>query len=136
LAVAIWCAAVARASPSLAYFLFPLTGHFDSLSTARPSGLLLGPVLVIRLYDFSILRAEPRFGLLFLPVAKAVSDNAWVVRAAALEAIAKRGNPILLPTSSQPRPTNKKDIVRYSAAAAVLRLSRPRPRKPHAELTR
>jgi hypothetical protein len=36
LAVAIWCAAVARASPSLAYFLLPLTGHFDSSSTTRP----------------------------------------------------------------------------------------------------
>jgi hypothetical protein len=37
-AVAIWCAAVARASPSLAYFRFPLTGHLDSLSTTRPMG--------------------------------------------------------------------------------------------------
>jgi hypothetical protein len=40
LAVAIWCAAVARASASLAYLRFPLTGHFDSLSTTRlPSRL-------------------------------------------------------------------------------------------------
>jgi hypothetical protein len=37
LAVAIWCAAVARASPSVAYFRFPLTGHFDSLSTTIPT---------------------------------------------------------------------------------------------------
>ena len=36
LAVAICCAAVARASPSLAYFRFPLTGHFDSLFTTSP----------------------------------------------------------------------------------------------------
>ncbi len=35
--VAIWCAAVASASASLAYFLFPLTGHFESFSTGRPS---------------------------------------------------------------------------------------------------
>jgi hypothetical protein len=35
-AVAIWCAAVASASPSVAYFRFPLTGHFDSLSTTIP----------------------------------------------------------------------------------------------------
>jgi hypothetical protein len=34
----IWCAAVARASPSLAYFRFLLTGHFGSLSTTSPSG--------------------------------------------------------------------------------------------------
>jgi hypothetical protein len=38
LTVAIWCAAVARASPSLTYFRFPLTGHFGSLSTMSPSG--------------------------------------------------------------------------------------------------
>jgi hypothetical protein len=37
LAVAIWCAAVARASPSVAYFRFPLTGHFDLLSTTIPA---------------------------------------------------------------------------------------------------
>ena len=29
LVVAIWCAAVANASPSVAYFRFPLTGHFS-----------------------------------------------------------------------------------------------------------
>jgi len=34
LAVAIWCAAVASASPSLVYFRFPLTGHLGSLSIA------------------------------------------------------------------------------------------------------
>ena len=32
-AVAIWCAAVARASPSVVYFLLPLTGHFEPSST-------------------------------------------------------------------------------------------------------
>jgi hypothetical protein len=85
--------------------------------------ILLCPDLIIHLYDFSILREEPRFGVLFLPVAKAVSDNAWVVRATALEAIAKRGNPILL-ADIVPAMSDKKDIVRYSAAAAVLRLSR------------
>jgi hypothetical protein len=38
LAVAIWCAAVANASPSLAYRRFPLTGHFDSSFTTSPFG--------------------------------------------------------------------------------------------------
>ena len=85
--------------------------------------ILLCPHLIIHLYDFSILRVEPRFGVLFLSVAKAVSGNARVVRAAALEAIAKGGNPILL-TDILPATSDKKDIVRYSAAAAVLRLSR------------
>jgi hypothetical protein len=36
LVVAIWCAAVASASPSLAYIRFPLTGHFESVSTGCP----------------------------------------------------------------------------------------------------
>jgi hypothetical protein len=39
--VAIRCVAVASASPSLAYFCFPLTGHFDSLFIASPSGALI-----------------------------------------------------------------------------------------------
>ena len=50
---------------------------------------------------------EPRFGVLFLSVAKAVSGNARVVRAAALEAIAKGGNPILL-TDILPATSDKK----------------------------
>jgi carboxyl-terminal processing protease len=43
--------------------------------------------------------------------------------AAAVEAIAKRGDPALL-ANTVPAMSDKKDIVRYSAAAAVLRLSR------------
>src|SRR6202789_891582 len=56
-------------------------------------------------------------------LAKAVSDKDWSVRAAAMEAIAKRGDPALL-ANIVPAMSDKKDIVRYSAAAAVLRLSR------------
>src|ERR1700727_2995621 len=41
----------------------------------------------------------------------------------AVEAIAKRGDPALL-ANIVPAMSDKKDIVRYSAAAAVLRLSR------------
>jgi hypothetical protein len=48
LAVEIWCAAVASASPSVAYFRFPLTGHFDSSSTTQPfQGLLLHACILI-----------------------------------------------------------------------------------------
>jgi HEAT repeat protein len=42
-----------------------------------------------------------------------------------VEAIAKRGDPALL-ANIVPAMSDKKDIVRYSAAAAVLRLSRIR----------
>ena len=64
--------------------------------------------------------SDPRTGQ---ALAKAVSDKDWSVRAAAVEAIAKRGDRALL-ANIVPAMSDKKDIVRYSAAAAVLRLSR------------
>ena len=63
---------------------------------------------------------DPRSGQ---ALAKAVSDKDWSVRAAAVEAIAKRGDTTLL-VDIVPAMSDKKDIVRYSAAAAVLRLTR------------
>lgn len=63
---------------------------------------------------------DPRSGQ---ALAKAVSDKDWTVRAAAVEAIAKRGDPALL-VDIVPAMSDRKDIVRYSAAAGVLRLSR------------
>jgi hypothetical protein len=56
-------------------------------------------------------------------LAKAVSDKDWTVRAAAVEAIATRGDSALL-VDLKPGMSDRKEIVRYSAAAAVLRLSR------------
>ena len=53
---------------------------------------------------------------------KATSDKDWIVRAAAVEAIAQRGDPKLLP-KVQEKFTDKNPKVRYSAAAAVIRLS-------------
>ena len=53
---------------------------------------------------------------------KASSDRNWIVRAAAIEAIAKRGDASLLPKVAI-RFTDKSEKVRYSAAAAVIRLS-------------
>ena len=63
---------------------------------------------------------DPRSGH---ALAKAVSDKDWTVRAAAVEAIAKRADASLL-ADIVPAMSDKKDIVRYSAAAAVLRLTR------------
>jgi HEAT repeat protein len=63
---------------------------------------------------------DPRSGQ---ALAKAVSDKDWSVRAAAVEAIAKRADASLL-ADIVPAMSDKKDIVRCSAAAAVLRLSR------------
>ncbi len=53
---------------------------------------------------------------------KATRDKDWIVRAAAIEAIALRGDPALLP-KVELRLTDKHPKVRYSAAAAVIRLS-------------
>jgi HEAT repeat protein len=63
---------------------------------------------------------DPRSGQ---ALAKAVSDKDWSVRAAAIEAIAKRGDTTLL-VDIVPAMSDRKDVVRYSAAAGVLRLGR------------
>lgn len=52
----------------------------------------------------------------------ATSDKSWLVRASALLAIAKRENPELL-NSIVPALSDKNRVVRYTAAAAVIRLS-------------
>lgn len=53
---------------------------------------------------------------------KATDDKDWIVRAAAIEAIAQRGDPSLLPCVEE-KFTDKHPKVRYSAAAAVIHLS-------------
>jgi HEAT repeat protein len=63
---------------------------------------------------------DPRSGQ---ALTNAVSDKAWSVRAAAIEAIAKRGDTTLL-VGIVPAMSDRKDVVRYSAAAGVLRLGR------------
>jgi HEAT repeat protein len=61
---------------------------------------------------------KPRTGKLLLTVSQ---NRNWVLRVAALQAIAKRGDPILLP-GIEPRLSDSKREVRYAAAAAVIRL--------------
>jgi len=53
---------------------------------------------------------------------KATADKDWIVRAAAIEAIAERGDPSLMP-KVEVRFTDRNPKVRYSAAAAVIRLT-------------
>ncbi len=53
---------------------------------------------------------------------KATHDKNWIVRAAAIEAIAQRGDASLMP-KLEPSFADKNAKVRYSAAAAVIRLS-------------
>jgi HEAT repeat protein len=53
---------------------------------------------------------------------QAVSDRSWVVRVGALQAISKRGDPTLLP-SIQGAMSDNKDVVSYTASAAVIALT-------------
>jgi HEAT repeat protein len=53
---------------------------------------------------------------------KATNDKDWIVRAAAIEAIAQRGDASLLP-SVEAKVSDRQPKVRYTAAAAVIRLS-------------
>ena len=62
---------------------------------------------------------DPRSGK---ALAAACSDKNWMVRLAALSAIALRGDPSLLPAATHALQDNV-DVVRYTAAAVVLRLS-------------
>jgi HEAT repeat protein len=53
---------------------------------------------------------------------QALSNKSWIVRQAALEAIAKRADPSLL-EKTQKAMSDGKDNVRYTAAATVIRLT-------------
>jgi HEAT repeat protein len=53
---------------------------------------------------------------------EATGDKSWIVQAAALEALAKRGDPSALPTV-QKYMSDEKTAIRFTAAAAVIRLT-------------
>ncbi len=57
-----------------------------------------------------------------IELADAASDKSWLVRAAALEALAIRGNPSVLDTVKLSM-SDEKDVVKYTAAATFLRLT-------------
>ena len=53
---------------------------------------------------------------------KSCSDKSWIVRVAALDALARRGDPAYLDEIDS-HTSDEKDLVRYTAAAGVIRLS-------------
>jgi HEAT repeat protein len=65
-------------------------------------------------------------------LADQAGDKSWIVRAAALEALAKRGDPSALDTVELYL-MDEKDNVRYTAAAATVRLLAIRGAKPSAD---
>lgn len=72
--------------------------------------------------------ADPKSGTALIT---ACFDHKWIVRAAAVTAIAKRGDPTLMP-SVRRLLTDGNDSVRFDAAAALIRLSTtPERQKPH-----
>jgi HEAT repeat protein len=81
---------------------------------------------------------DPKSGEALATAAK--TNKSWIARAAALNALAKRGNPALLPDAEQCL-ADEKEEVQYAAAGAVIRLrdiaELPAPaRKPPAKKTR
>jgi HEAT repeat protein len=68
-------------------------------------------------------------------LADEAGDKSWVVRAAALEALAKRGDPSVLDTVEL-YILDEKDVVRYTAAAATIRLLAIREAKTPAKQAR
>jgi len=68
--------------------------------------------------------ADPRSGL---ALAKSCADKSWIVRVAAIEALARRGDPAFLKVV-EPHINDEKETVRYTAAAAIIRLSSAPPK--------
>jgi len=62
---------------------------------------------------------DPRSGLALV---KSCSHKSWMVRVAALDALARRGDPSVL-KDVEPHTVDERDKVRYTAAAAIIRLS-------------
>jgi len=52
----------------------------------------------------------------------AASDKSWIVRIAALDSLARRGDPSVI-SQIESELNDEKDVVRYTAAAAIIRLS-------------
>jgi len=50
----------------------------------------------------------------------AASDKSWIVRMAALDSLARRGDPTVIP-QIMPQLDDEKDVVRYTAAGAIIR---------------
>ena len=74
----------------------------------------------VRAASARVLAEDPDPGITKV-LADQAGDKSWVVRAATLEALAKRGDPSALGTAEL-YIMDEKDVVRYTAAATTLRL--------------
>jgi HEAT repeat protein len=93
------------------------------------AGIGWGAIKAIRKDDSSPVRAAAAKVLARDPdrattkaLVEATGDNSWIVQSAALEALAKRGDPSALPAVER-YITDDKAAIRFTAAAAVVHLS-------------
>jgi HEAT repeat protein len=103
------------------------------------AGIGWGAIKAIRKDDASPVRAAAARVLARDPdpattkaLIEATGDKSWIVQAAALEALAKRGDPSALPTVARYL-SDEKTAIKFTAAAAVIHLTGVRParaRKP------
>jgi len=113
-----------RDRKKLAAFAFEQGIEFNPFA-----GIGWGIVKAVRKDDVSPVRAaaakvliddpDPRSGQ---ALAKSCSNKSWIVRVAALDALARRGDPAFI-KDIEPHMADEKDRVRYTAAAAIVRLS-------------
>jgi HEAT repeat protein len=105
-------------------------GFSQGIGYVPYAGLALGAYKAIHKDDTSPLRAVAAVALASDPdprsgeaLVTAASDKSLIVRTAALDAIAYRNDPGLI-TAIVPMMNDDKDVIRYTAAAAVVRLSK------------
>ena len=92
-------------------------------------GLTLGVFRSLRRDDVSPIRAASAEVLITDPdprtteaLKRAVADNSWVVRAAAIDALGKRNDASVIP-ALEPALDDGREAVSYAAAAAIIRLT-------------
>jgi HEAT repeat protein len=97
------------------------------------AGIGWGAIKAIRKDDASPVRAAAARVLARDPdpattkaLIEATGNNSWIVQAAALEALAKRGDPSTLPTVARYL-SDEKSAIKFTAAAAVIHLSAVKP---------
>ncbi len=105
-------------------------GFYQGIGFVPYAGYGLDVVRALTKKETSPLRAAAATALTYDPdplsgeaLVEAVSDKDWIVRAAALKAIARRGDPALLP-KIEAAISGPEEVVRYTAAASVLQLAR------------
>ena len=104
-------------------------GFEEGIGFVPFAGIGWGAIKVIRKDDASPVRAAAAKVLARDPdpattkaLIEATGDNSWIVQAAALEALAKRGDPSACGTVERYL-TDEKAAIRFTAAAAVIHLS-------------